>query len=431
MPPLDLSANARLREIGSLLQTVSGLDDPQAVQREFRARLGSLNAVEKYLSLSRRGLEPGSFKITRAFMGPGDERAHSFDPWSAWDELPVHSSGWLAEVIADDEPKLFTDLRVADDPALGDRFADMRSAMAAPLFDEGVALNWSVMFRREPSAFTEADLEDHLLRGNLIGRMTKNLITQRRVRALNDRLQAQLDEISAIQRSLLPERLPRVPGLDLAASYLTSTQAGGDYYDVFPTAHDRWGLVIADVSGHGAGAATVVAMLNALLHSHHKPADGPAALLSYLNDELAAKDIQSNFVTALALEWDPADRTVRHANAGHHPPSRRRPSGEVVGLAGPADVPLGIVPAVAYEQGRTPLEPADTLVLYTDGVTEAFSPPPEREMFGVHRLNEALAACSGEPACVIDSIHERLYAHTGERTRDDDQTILALRLTND
>jgi serine phosphatase RsbU (regulator of sigma subunit) len=71
----------------------------------------------------------------------------------------------------------------------------------------------------------------------------------------------------------------------------------------------------------------------------------------------------------------------------------------------------------------------ETVVLYTDGITESFSPPPEREMFGIEGLHGALRDCTGEPLCVIESIHERLFEHTHSRERADDQTLLALKVT--
>ena len=428
MKLIDLSSNDRIASMTDLLRTVSGMKDPQAVQREFGKRLGPGQNLDGYLAVSRRGLPDGRYKITRRMLGRDQFEQNNVDPWRHWDDLPTHEGGFLAELIAAPEPKLFGELFLRNDPVLGDDLAEFGSAMVTPLFDQGEALNWSIPLRRAPNAFSVTEIEEFLMRGNVIGRMTRNLVIQQEIERLNERLRSQLDQIASIQQSLIPNRLPPIPGLSLAASYLTSNEAGGDYYDFFPMGNGSWGFCVADVSGHGAGAATVVAMMNAILHGSEEKHRGPAAVAAHLNRQLSAKRIESNFVTGLFGCWDPAGRRLTLTNAGHHCPTVRSNSGDVTEIQGGHDIPLGIVDEVGYEQAEVTLDPGDTVVMYTDGITEAFSPPPEREMFGLRRLHDALRDCSGEPPCVIESIHEGLYAHTGVRTRDDDQTIVAMRV---
>jgi sigma-B regulation protein RsbU (phosphoserine phosphatase) len=381
------------------------------------------------MGISRRGLGPGQYKITRKMLSTRDIATNQVDPWATWDQIPVHSGGLIGDLISTPTPKLITELFLRGDPVVGDELAEFGSAMIAPLFDDGEALNWGFMLRHKENDVSERDVEEFIMRGNTIGRMTRVLVVQKEVEALNARLQAQLDEIASIQKALLPDRLPDIPGLSLAASYLTSNDAGGDYYDFFPIEGDRWGFCVADVSGHGAGAATVVAMMHAMLHGTEEKHRGPAAVLRYLNRQLASNRIGTAFVTALFGAWDPRDRRLFVSNAGHHLPTLRRASGDVDQIAGGHDIPLGIMDDVGYEQVDVTLDRGDTVVLYTDGITEAFSPPPRREMFGLSRLQDALRHCSGEPTCVIDSIHGWLFEHTGgARTRDDDQTIVAMRV---
>ncbi len=428
MKRVDLSGNERITELNELLRTVSSLKDPQAVQREFGRRLGTTQRVQGYIGVSRRGLSEGRYKITRSMLSERAIATNETNPWKQWDALPVYSGGVIGELIADPSPKLISELYVRGDPVLGDDLAGFGSAMVAPLYDDGEALNWAIMLRTRPDAFSEAEIEEFFMRGNTIGRMTRNLVIQQEIERLNDRLRDQLDQIAAIQQSLIPNRLPHIPKLSIAASYLTSNEAGGDYYDFFPMENDRWGFCVADVSGHGAGAATVVAMMNAILHGSDEKHRGPAAVMRHLNRQLSAKRIESNFVTAVFGSWEPGDRRLFLSNAGHHRPTLRSASGEVSELDGGHDIPMGIMDDVGYEEVDVTLDPGDTVVMYTDGITEAFGPPPQREMFGLERLHGALRACSGEPPCVIDSIHEGLYAHTGVRTRDDDQTIVAMRV---
>lgn len=428
MKLIDLSSNANIVMMTELLRTVSGLKDPQAVQREFGRQLGPGQNLDGYVGISRRGLPPDQYKITRRMLGRDQFERNDVNPWLSWNDLPTHQGGFIGELISRPEPKLIDQLFLRNDPVFADDLAGFGSAMLTPLFDQGEALNWSLSLRRSPSAFTPADIEEFLMRGNVIGRMTRTLVIQQEIERLNERLQNQLDQIAAIQQSLIPNRLPDIPGLSIAASYLTSNEAGGDYYDFFPLSDGTWGFCVADVSGHGAGAATVVAMMNAILHGSEEKHRGPAAVARHLNQQLSAKRIESNFVTALFGSWDPGERRLRLTNAGHHPPTRRSRTGAMTEIEGGHDIPLGIIDDVGYEETSIILNPADTVVMYTDGITEAFSPPPNREMFGLERLHAALRDCSGEPPCVIESIHEGLYEHTGLRTRDDDQTIVAMRV---
>lgn len=432
MTPIDTTSNPRLDRINRMLRTVSGLNDPQAIQLEFSKGMrdrSDKTAADAYVAVSRRDLPEGRYKITRDNL-PDAEAYENQNPWQQWDRLDEHTGGFFAEHIfdADPTPKLFREFSLTGDPVLGDRLAGFRSAMLVPLYDEGEALNWSLMLRGESDPFDEEGLSELLMRGNLIGRMTRNLIVKREVETLNIRLQKQLDEISMIQRALLPDKLPDVPGMALASSYLTSNEAGGDFYDVFPVGDGRWALMIADVSGHGAGAATVVAMMSSIMRGYPQIADGPGAVFQHLNEQLTRRRIESNFVTAWLGYWDPEQLTLTYANAGHHPPLVRTPDGDVRTIEGEHDIPLGILDDADYPDNTAQLAAGETVILYTDGITEAFGPKPEMEMFGTDRMATALEKCTGEPQCIIGTIHDALYEHTKQRSRDDDQTILAFRL---
>ncbi len=429
MKVFDAAHDPGLMETIELLRRVSQADDPMQVQREFARDMRLSRGIDGYISLSVRGLEAGQYKITRHQIL--DELGQPWpNPWENWDSMGVHSGGFLQTIIETPTPKIFFDIDVKQDPVLGDTIASMRSCMATPLFDGGNALNWGIVFRRDPVGWTQDQVENTVIRGNLIGRMTKQLLVAKQVRDLNSRLIAQLEEIAQIQRSLLPSELPRIPGISLAASYLTSNEAGGDYYDFFEMGDGKWGVIVADVSGHGAGAATVMAMLQTILHGFQDRTRGPAAMLEHANRELCRKRIESNFVTAFMGVIDADRRQFVYANAGHNRPKLRRGAGGVTEIDGAASLPLGILDDAEFEQVPMRLDQLDTVILYTDGITEAFGPPPEREMFGVGRLTEALESCTGDPSCVIDSIHERLYSFTQARTRQDDQTIVAVRVVD-
>lgn len=434
MPLLDTQSNPRIAATLEMLLAVSRQTDPNEASRTFGSHYWKLRPHDFYLSASIRGLEPGQYKITRAVpievlsdpeaMRPGNGP----NPWRDWSRLPVHTGGFVGEVIARGTPQLFDNLHLADDPVIGDRLGAMRSAIAVPLFDAGEALNWSFNFRRMPGAYTEDDLEQALLVSNLFGSMTRNLVSLQQVRELNARLQAQFEEVARVQQSLLPRQHPQIPGLKIATSYLPSDVAGGDYYDFFPLPDGRLGILIADASGHGVGAATVMAMLHAILHSYPDLHRGPAPAMKWANDRLLDAGMEGSFVTALFAIYDPQRRTLTYSRAGHPLPRvKDGRTGAVRPLEGAASLPLGLMP-IDPDEAVAQLNPGDTVIFYTDGITEAFGGPNRRTMFGIEGLDTALERCSGDPDCAVDSIHTALHDHTSSLTRADDQTLVVFRV---
>ncbi|MCB1281902.1 MAG: SpoIIE family protein phosphatase, partial [Salinibacterium sp.] len=305
---MGTSQERDLETLVDMLREASQSPDARQVLASFAKRLWTINPIDALVSLSIRGLPNGHFKVTRSLrreeldFSPGNMRLP--DPWSEWDRIPAHTEGFLADLIREGKPQLFHHMNLRDDPVLGDRLADMRSAVATPLFDSGEPLNWNLQFRADPEGFTSEDLAAHVLQANLIGSITRNLIAVQREASLKQRLQHQLDELASVQQSLLPTTLPDIPGLTIAASYLTSDEAGGDYYDFVPLPDGRWGILIADVAGHGAAAAAVMAMLHAIVHSYQGE-HSASGIVRYANARLVASSIQGRFATAFFGLYDP------------------------------------------------------------------------------------------------------------------------------
>ncbi|MCB9849011.1 MAG: PP2C family protein-serine/threonine phosphatase [Phycisphaeraceae bacterium] len=433
MPAPSPTTSPEIAHLTRMLRRVSEARTPQESSLLFGQLTRELHPIDGFCSVSRRGLGDGQYKITRAYLkGDLPTEQDTANPWRDWNKLELHRGGFIGEVIARDEPQYFPDLNISDDPVLGDAIAGFGTCAAFPVFDDGEALNWAFSFQRKSDGIPIESFIHWLLTINLNGRATKNLVTIQEVEKLNNQLAAQLERVARIQQSLLPERTPCIPGLAIATSYLTSNESGGDYYDFFDLGSGRWGVFIGDVSGHGAGAATVTAMANALLHAQPPDMGGPADTLAWLNKHMAAKRIESSFMTAFYGVYDANDRTFTGANAGHPAPRQMQPrASATIPIVGASAPPLGVLERIMPEETVVPLGLGDTLVLYTDGVTEAFGGADGRTMFGLSRLDATLSACTGEPPCVIDSIHAALHAHTGAMTRDDDQTIVALKVTNE
>lgn len=234
----------------------------------------------------------------------------------------------------------------------------------------------------------------------------------------------------ALQASLLPETLPELPGLELAASYVGATrwqELSGDFYDVFRTPAG-WAIAMGDVCGIGQEAAAISAAarhaLRALAHVHEDPLD----VLSTASRVLLSGTYGERFVTALLAVPERTETggcRVRLANAGHPGPAVVRADGRVEIHAGTA-LPLGLLPGDSGPSGSVlDLDPGDVLFLYTDGVTQARG---EGEEFFDDRLADALAATAGRSAAeTVRAVTERLSEFCRGDYRDD-VTVLAMRV---
>ncbi len=231
-------------------------------------------------------------------------------------------------------------------------------------------------------------------------------------------------EIAAgIQRSLLPAAPPELAQAELGALCVPAANVGGDYYDFLVDDAGRVSLVIADVAGHSIGSALMMAMARSILRRELTEGGDPATVLAATNaatyDDLVRAGL---FITAFCARHDPAAGTLEYANAGHNLPLLRRATGEIVELDADG-ASLGILDDVEFEGASIPFGPGDSLLLYTDGVTEAAA--PDGEQFGEARLHEVFGALS--PRELVEAVYAAVRGHTGEAAHGDDVTLVALR----
>jgi sigma-B regulation protein RsbU (phosphoserine phosphatase) len=301
----------------------------------------------------------------------------------------------------------------------------MGSLVFVPLYDHGVALNAVTLMRKARDAFAADSLPQHVWMANLFGRATHNLVLSDEVKRAYEAVDREMQVVEDIQRSLLPSQLPDIPTLELAAHYQTSRRAGGDYYDFFPLPDGRWGILLADVSGHGTPAAVLMAITHSIAHTLYGPPAPPSRLLAFINDHLAARYTTDSgtFVTAFYGIYDPATRVLTYASAGHNPPRVGRCDGvHVRAIDRNGCLPLGIEPAVRYDDTVEHLESGDFLLLYTDGITEARA--PDGELFGVERLDGVIAECWGGAQNLVNMVLRAVDSFTDGRTASDDRTLL-------
>ena len=416
-----------LEIIDRTMRDISSIRDPEKLVEAYWDGVGELLTIGDYLALSRRGVEPPFYLITRS-----SRFTEHPNPWTQRHRLPMLTGGLLGEIAYANKPVIIDDLPPrlrADDPAhfYLDGFA---SLIALPQYDDGQGINVTCMLFPPGVEIDHATLPMMHWQAGLFGRGTTNLVLRNQLADALEALDAELKVVGNIQRSLLPRELPRIAGFELAAYYQTSARAGGDYYDFFPLDGGRWGLFIADVAGHGTPAAVLMAITHALAHARPGTHTPPAELLRHLNDDLTRSYTRDGtFVTAFYAILDPPQRTLTYSIAGHNPPRLIR-DGQVISLKENSALPLGIMEET-YREGMLLLRPGDLLLLYTDGITEAVSPPhptAERELFGVERLDALLLACGPtSPADCIARIRTDLTAFTANTPPTDDQTLIAIR----
>ncbi len=415
----------RMDLIVETMREMSRQIDPQEMSRAYGKRMQSLRPTDRMVSVSRRGLNDPWYRVTRCSLWK-----ESINPWKETDRLPLLEGGLIAELLYGDEPRLFDELHIdADDPA-AEYFDGMQSMLAIPMYDRGMALNMVFLMRREPSAFSLDEFPEIVWLSNLFGRATHNLVLSDRLQEAYESVDYEMKVVADIQRSLLPRKMPDIPTMSLAAYYQTSHRAGGDYYDFFPLPDGKWGILIADVSGHGTPAAVLMAVTHSLAHSYPGAPTPPGRMLEHVNRHLAARYTADSdtFVTAFYGIYDPQSRTLTYASAGHNPPRLKRcRDGTLDSLDGATALPLGIFAEQTYPERTYRLMPGDRLVLYTDGITEAQN--EYGEMFGVARLDKVLENCVVDASDLLESVLEAMKEFTVGHALHDDCTLLVAKIS--
>jgi PAS domain S-box-containing protein len=297
----------------------------------------------------------------------------------------------------------------------------IRTCVAFPVLRGDTVLAVCELFSRElrPVPPELLDVLGHA--GRQIGQFLGRLRAESEVRRLADTL----------QRSLLPSELPRVPGVELAARYRPgggSALVGGDTYDVMPLQDGRWMLLIADVCGTGAEAAAVTALTRHTARAAAVAAGGPADVLCAVNAALLREQSSGplRFVTAACVVLEPGLQGyhARIGVAGHPLPVVRTPDGCLL-EAGLPGRPLGVEPDCRYDEVRVALPPGSTLVLYTDGATEARD--DSGRQFGEDGLRDVLRSAAAGAEATVAAVTTAVEAQLlGSRHEADDLAVLAL-----
>ncbi|MFJ7073042.1 PP2C family protein-serine/threonine phosphatase [Streptomyces sp. NPDC098781] len=253
-----------------------------------------------------------------------------------------------------------------------------------------------------------------------------------RAQAEADRARLQ-DALAVLQQSLLPDSLPSVPGVEAAAHYRTASpdRLGGDFYDLFPVDGKRFGFFLGDVCGKGPQAAAVTSLTRYTLRAAALHDPDPVAALSTLNKVLHERysggDPRYCTVICGIVEPDPTTGRagVRLASGGHPSALVLRADGTADFLPTPGGLLVGILPSAPFSSATTILDPGDTLLLYTDGLTEARTGDDRAALYGDEALRAFAVGQAGKPAHAVVQALSGLLDAFGDGL-DDDTALLAL-----
>ena len=241
----------------------------------------------------------------------------------------------------------------------------------------------------------------------------------------SERMRRDLELAAALQRQILPQRLPAGPSYELDAMTSPCRTVGGDFYDAIDGGSGRLILVVADASGKGIGAALLVSTFQAALHTYVEFGLSLSQIAAKLNRILYEDSTASSFVTSILASFDPETLTLRYVNAGHNNPIVRTAGNQERELI-TGGIPLGMIADSAYEEGELQLRVGDLLVLYTVGVTEAMD--GEGRMYGEERLYRRLRELKHLPLLEISrGLYGDVKKHLGASPQNDDVTLLFLR----
>jgi len=241
------------------------------------------------------------------------------------------------------------------------------------------------------------------------------------------RLEEELQFSQVVQRALLPQDPPTIPGVELAAFSRPAAFVGGDYFDFFHFRDGTHGLVIADIPGHGVSAGMLMSSLQTAIQTMAPDTDSPSEILERINRFYIHNIHFTTFVTVFLARFDPVTHMLTYANAGHNPPAVVHKRLAEVTWLNPTTSAIGLAEEFHTRSELVMLEHGDILFLYTDGLTEAFN--PALEQFGSHRLGELLRKNADLGAKdIIQIVRQGLITFGNGREFEDDTTFIALKL---
>lgn len=411
--------NARLyHRVDRQNRTLKTLSD---ISREFSSILDLNALLAKIIETMRRLIAYDAFSILLV-----DEQANAlrhlfsirYDRRVNVDNIPLGKGLTGAAAESREVVRVYD---TAKDPRYIASHPDIRSEVAVPLIVQDRVVGVMDLESERVGYFTD----DHVRTLTLLAPQVASSVENARLyKQLADRQRVMDEDLRAareLQRVLLPDAEPEIEGLNAAVRLRPSRGISGDIYDILEQPGGQSIIAFGDVSGKGAAAALYGGLISGLLRILGRRRRNPAGLLVALNEALAERKVEARYVTLLVMSWDPATREFVMANAGAMPPIICR-NGEIL-KPRVEGVPLGLLDSRQYEEITFQAESGDTLLLYSDGITDHLNPAGQE--FGRARLGHALRLyCKKPPAGLIGAIFHELDKFN--TAAFDDQTLFAI-----
>ncbi|MEA2366781.1 MAG: hypothetical protein QOI32_2293 [Thermoleophilaceae bacterium] len=396
-------------EAEAVVQTIGKL------QRVTEAALTHLELDDLLDELVRRLGDAFGADVVRILLRDHDDEGRfmvgAVAGFEAQSGAPVELGSALEQVVERAVPVTIHELPQggAFDPDL--ESAGVASLMASPLFVKGRLAGVVEVGACAARRFTLEDESLLVLMADRAGLAIEHARAYER----------ELSNVEMLQRSLLPDRLPQLDGIQIAARYMPGgADVGGDWYDAIPLEGGRVGIAMGDVVGHGIGAAALMGQLRHAMRAYALEGHSPAGVLDRL-DRVVRSLEGGQMATLLYLVMEPDHGTARFASAGHVPPLAISPEGEADYLDTAPNPPLGVFESPEHAEVTVQLDPGSTIVLYTDGLVE------ERGV-SIDNGLDALRLAASQDACHPDELCDRLVdAMLAIHPANDDIAVLALR----
>ncbi len=316
---------------------------------------------------------------------------------------------------------------VSKDPRYVEANPDTRSELAVPLIYKDKVIGVLDMEHTRRGFFTDDHRRTVMTLAAQVAIAIENARLYEEIARQERRLERDLSLARELQMRLLPQTLPQLEHLELAAKFIPARAIGGDLYDFIPYSLSRLGIVIGDVSGKGAPAAIYAALVSGILRSHAPIEPGPAEMLRAVNLSLAERRIEAQFVSIIYAVWDDANpAALLVANSGIPRPIHAMHGGKnhVIEATG---LPLGLFDDADYDEFRFKMKPGDMFVFFSDGILDARS--RNGHLFGRGGVEKLVVECAGKSAqVVVDTLFKAVAEHSAGVEAFDDQTIVVIKV---
>jgi serine phosphatase RsbU (regulator of sigma subunit) len=340
--------------------------------------------------------------------------------------LDTQITGWMLNhkkplIIDDlDSDERFRTLETEANP--------IKTLLSVPLMLKGSIIgSLNVFNKRSGEKFIEAD--KRLL--CIISTQSAQVIENARLYEEEQSLMSIQEEMKIafnIQMGLLPKSAPMIEGFEVAGKSLPAKSVGGDYFDLIRLGDGRLFFCLGDIAGKGMPAALLMSNMLATLRGQNLDLSTPGSILNHSNDHLFRNTSLERFSTLFLGILDPASSELNYSNAGHNLPFIVRASGDVTRLE-MGNLVLGVEEEVEYSEYLVKLDPGDTLVVFSDGISEAIN--PEEEEFGDETLPEIVMNNKNLTAMqLIDKVIGDVFDHAGKAPQRDDMTMVVIKRTS-